>query len=69
MNKRTKIWIGVGLGAMVLYLIVRPKLSMAAPSASPILGGAGNCVSGLKKCPNSDKTYCPDWNYIIDPCL
>lgn len=70
MNKRTKIWLGVGVGALALYLILRPKISMGGVLTNP-LGQSGNssgCKTGEVKCKNSDKCYNPFINYVIDPC-
>jgi hypothetical protein len=71
MNKRTKIWIGVGVGALALYLLFRPKLSMGGVLTNP-LGTGGNttmpCPAGEVKCEKSEKCYNPALNYLKDPC-
>ena len=71
MNKRTKIWIGVGVGALALYLLFRPKLSMGGVLTNPFPNNqpqSGGCPDGEMKCANSDKCYNPTLNYIKDPC-
>lgn len=77
MNNQTKVLIGVGLVAVILYLASNPKSKLSSSilklmdddTTLTAMSNLNVCSKGEIPCKNDNtKCYDPNSNYYVDPC-
>ena len=65
MDKKTKLYLGIGLLAVATYLVWKQQ---PKPSVANASGSGGFCKAPLMACKDSNRCYDPRVNYAVDPC-
>lgn len=75
MTTETKVFVGLALVGVALYLLVKPKMSSEAKKLMDDdktqngLSAVVTCPEGEVPCPsNPKKCYNPKLDYFVDPC-
>ena len=76
MNNQTKVLIGVGLVAVILYLVSNPKSKLSSSilklmdddTTLTAMSNLSSCPKGQVQCKNGGGCYDPRVNYYQDPC-